>query len=418
MQAEIIAVGTEILLGQITNTNSTHIAQGLAELGIDSYYQTVVGDNPKRLAAVLEIAAQRNDLVILSGGLGPTKDDLTKQTLAKYLNVPLVEDAAAMQVITDRFAQTGKVMTENNRLQALYPKGATPLMNHNGLAVGAFYQSPDSADFLLLPGPPREMTKMFDTEAKPKLQAAYGQQAQIYSRVLRFFGIGESRLVTELQAMIATQTDVTIAPYAKTNEVTLRLSAQADTQRAADSALDAVEQKIKAKVGDYFYGYGDDNSLAQVVVQAMIKANLSITAAESLTAGEFQSTIGGVAGVSAIFPGGFVTYANAAKHQLVNVPQTVIDQDGVVSEAAAIAMADGARAQLGTDTALSFTGVAGPDSLEGQPAGTVWIGLAYRDQPTVGKLYHFVGDRQKIRQRSVMVGLDLLRHALLADHQL
>lgn len=415
MQAEIIAVGTEILLGQITNTNSTHIAQGLAELGIDSYYQTVVGDNPDRLAAVIEIAAQRNDLVILSGGLGPTKDDLTKQTLAKYLNVPLIEDADAMAVINARFEQTGKVMTANNRLQALYPQGATPLTNHNGLAVGAFYQSPDSADFLLLPGPPREMTMMFDTEAKPRLQAAYGQRAQIYSRVLRFFGIGESRLVTELQTLIDEQSTVTIAPYAKTNEVTLRISAQADTKAAAKTALDAVDAQIKARVGAYFYGYGDDNSLAQVVIEQMIKANLSITAAESLTAGEFQSTIGSVPGVSAIFPGGFVTYANAVKHQLVNVPQATIDQDGVVSEATAIAMADGARAALKTDSALSFTGVAGPDALEDQPAGTVWIGLAYRDRPTTGHLYHFVGDRQKIRERSVMTGLDLLRRALAAD---
>lgn len=415
MQAEIIAVGTEILLGQITNTNSTHIAQGLAELGIESYYQTVVGDNPARLARVIEIAAQRNDLVILSGGLGPTKDDLTKQTLAKYLNVPLVEDAAAMTVINDYFKTTGKSMTANNRIQALYPAGATPLTNHNGMAVGAFYQSPDSADFLLLPGPPREMTMMFDTEAKPKLQAVYGQQAQIYSRVLRFFGIGESKLVTDLQTLIDDQQQVTIAPYAKTNEVTLRLSAQADSKPAAQAALDTVEQQIIAKVGIYFYGYGDDNSLAQVVVKTMITRQLSVTAAESLTAGAFQSTIGSVPGVSAIFPGGVVTYANAAKHQLVNVPQTTIDQAGVVSEATAIAMADGARAMLHTDVALSFTGVAGPDELEGQPAGTVWIGLAYRQRPTIGRLYHFAGDRQKIRERSVMAGLDLLRHALAAD---
>lgn len=412
MQAEIIAVGTEILLGQITNTNSTHIAQGLAELGIDSYYQTVVGDNPARLAKVIEIAAQRNDLVILSGGLGPTKDDLTKQTLAQYLNVPLVEDEAAMNVINDYFKTTGRTMTANNRIQALYPAGATPLTNHNGMAVGAFYQSPDSADFLLLPGPPREMTKMFETEAKPKLQAAYGQQSQIYSRVLRFFGIGESKLVTELQTLIDEQQAVTIAPYAKTNEVTLRLSAQADSKAAAQQALNTVEAQIKAKVGTYFYGYGDDNSLSKVVINTMIDRQLSITAAESLTAGEFQSTIGGVPGVSAIFPGGFVTYANAAKHQLVAVPQATIDQAGVVSEATAIAMADGARTQLHTDTALSFTGVAGPDELEGQPAGTVWIGLAYPEQPTTAHLYHFAGDRQKIRERSVMAGLDLLRHAL------
>lgn len=418
MQAEIIAVGTEILLGQITNTNSTHIARGLAELGIDSYYQTVVGDNPQRLSAVIEIAAQRNDLVILTGGLGPTADDLTKQTLAHYLNVPLVEDAAAMQKITDWFAKNEQVMTANNRQQALYPQGAQPLVNHNGMAVGAFYQSSDSADFLLLPGPPRELAVMFDREAKPKLAAAYGDQAQIYSRVMRFYGITESALATKLQPLIDNQTAVTIAPYAKTNEVTLRLSAQAETESAAKAAIDQVDQQIKTLIGRYFYGYGDDNSLVNVVVKQLIDANLSITAAESLTAGLFQSTLGSVSGVSAVFPGGFVTYANEVKHQLVNVPQDIIDTDGVVSEATAKAMALGAQQQLQTDVAVSFTGVAGPDKLEGQPAGTVWIGLAYRQQAPIAQQSHFAGGRQRIRQRSVMAGLDLLRHALSSDSTL
>ena len=418
MQAEIIAVGTEILLGQITNTNSTYIAQGLAELGIDSYYQTVVGDNPQRLSAVIEIAAQRNDLVILTGGLGPTKDDLTKQTLAQYLNVALVESPSAMQKITAWFATNGKTMTANNRLQALYPDGAVPLTNHNGMAVGAFYQSVDSADFLLLPGPPRELTMMFDTEAKPKLAAAYGRQAQIYSRVMRFYGISESELVTKLQPLIDGQTKVTIAPYAKTNEVTLRLSAQAVTERVAKTMIDTVDQQIKACVGTFFYGYGDDNSLVTTVIKQMIAAKLSLTAAESLTAGLFQSTIGSVAGVSAIFPGGFVTYANEAKHQLVNVPQAIIDTDGVVSKTTAQAMAVGAKKQLNTAVGVSFTGVAGPGTLEGQVAGTVWIGLAYRNHPVVAHQYHFAGNRQQIRERSVMAGLDLLRHALNADMDL
>jgi len=418
MQAEIIAVGTEILLGQITNTNSTYIARGLAALGIDSYYQTVVGDNQQRLILAIGIAAQRSDLVILVGGLGPTKDDLTKQTLASYLNVPLVEEPTAMQMITHHFEQMKQPMTVNNRLQALYPQGAEPLMNHNGLAIGAFYQSADSVDFILLPGPPREMQRMFDTEVQPRLQSLYGLQSHIYSRVLRFYGITESALATELQSLIDHQETVTIAPYAKAHEVTLRLSVQAETRAIASESLDAVEDQIKVQVGEYWYGYGDDNSLVKVVVEQMIAAHLSITAAESLTAGLFQSTIGGVPGVSAIFPGGFVTYANAAKHQLVNVSQSIIDTAGVVSEATAKAMATGAKQQLATETALSFTGAAGPDTLEGQPAGTVWIGLAYRDQPVVAKLYHFTGDRQQIRERSVMAGLDLLRRALAADQRL
>lgn len=412
MQAEIIAVGTEILLGQVVDTNSALIAQELAGAGIEVYYHSLVGDNADRLTAVLKQARSRSDLVVISGGLGPTKDDLTKQTVAQLLGVKLVEDAAAMAKIQAHFATTGKPLTPNNRLQALYLAGSQPLKNTTGMAVGAFYQAPQGADMLLLPGPPSEMRPMLIHEAIPVLKRAYQRQEYLTSRVLRFFGIGESQLVTRLSDLINQQKNPTIAPYAKRNEVTLRLTAQTTKTDTATALLDQMTEVIQSRVGEYFYGYGDDNSLANVVVHRLIDQQLTLTAAESLTAGEFQSTIGAIPGVSAVFPGGFVTYANRAKHQLLGIPQHIIDTQGVVSEATAKEMAERSRQLLDTDLALSFTGAAGPDRLEGQPAGTVWIGLAQRNRAPQAKLFHFAGTRGDVRMRSVLTGLDWLRRIL------
>lgn len=412
MQAEIIAVGTEILLGQIVDTNSAFIAQELAQAGIEVYYHSLVGDNADRLTAVVNQARSRSDLVIISGGLGPTKDDLTKQTVAQLLGVKLVEDAPAMAKIRQHFSTAERPMTPNNRLQALYPQGSQPLKNRTGMAVGAFYQDPDAADIMLLPGPPSEAEPMFAEQGVPLLKATYHRSEYLDSRVLRFFGIGEGKLVTELADLIDQQTNPTIAPYAKVNEVTLRLTARAHEQATAEKLLDKMTATIQERVGDYLYGFGDNNSLAAVVVNEMIDRHLTITGAESLTAGKFQSTLGDVPGVSAIFPGGFVTYANSAKHDLLGIPQEIIDRDGVVSAATAQQMAERSRALLDTDFSLSFTGVAGPDSLEGHPAGTVWLGLAQRGHEPRARLVHLTGTRAAIRERSVMTGLDWLRRIL------
>lgn len=412
MQAEIIAVGTEILLGQVADTNSAFIAQELASAGIEVYYHSLVGDNADRLTALVAQARKRSDLVVISGGLGPTKDDLTKQTVAHLLGVKLVEDAAAMAKIRDFFVTTGREMTPNNRLQALYLVGSHPLKNQTGMAVGAFYQATDGADVILLPGPPSEMAPMFLHQAMPLVKAAYQRQEYLTSQVLRFFGIGESQLVTQLSDLIDQQTNPTIAPYAKRHEVTLRLTAKTTAAATANQLLDQMVATIKDRVGAYLYGYGDDNSLANVVVHDLIDRHLTITGAESLTAGEFQSTIGSVPGVSAVFPGGFVTYANRAKHDLLGIPQDVIDHEGVVSAATAKEMAERSRKLLDTDLALSFTGVAGPDRLEGQPAGTVWLGLAQRGQSPQAKLLHLTGTRADIRMRSVLNGLDWVRREL------
>lgn len=412
MQTEIIAVGTEILLGQIVDTNTTFVSQQLAELGINVYYQTVVGDNEKRMLEVIDTAVKRSDLIILTGGLGPTKDDLTKQVVASYLNKELIEDSDAMKKIVERFKINGRTLTPNNRLQALYIDGSMPLKNATGLAVGDFYRNPKGPNFLLLPGPPNELKPMMLHEAKPLLAKEYNAAQILESRVLRFFGIGESQLATKLSNLIDSQTNPTMATYAKDNEVTLRLTASADTRQKAAKLLDDTENEVMQCVGKYMYGYGDENSLPKVVIEKLKEQNLTITGAESLTGGQFQAAITNIPGASKVFPGGFVTYANEAKVSLLDIPQTIIDTKGVVSEATAIWMAKQAKAKLKTDIGVSFTGVAGPESLEGQPAGTVWIGIAFKDRPVVAYEYRFSRSRKFVQERAVLTAFSIINKEL------
>lgn len=412
MHAEVISVGTEILLGQITDTNSTFISQRLAELGIDVYFKTVVGDNEKRLLQALKIASGRSDMVILSGGLGPTKDDLTKQTVAKFLNCGLLTDKNALEYIEEYYRQNNRKMTDNNLLQAKYLEGSVSLPNESGMAVGSYYQNQNGPDFILLPGPPSEMRPMFDKEAMPRLKKNYAKEHLLFSRVLRFYGIGESQLVTELDDLINGQTNPTIAPYAKVGEVTLRLTAQADSKESAKEILDETEQVISKRVGRYLYGYGDDNSLPKVVVEKLKQRGLTVSASESLTGGSFQKAVTDIAGSSQIFPGGFVTYSASAKENLLDIPKEIIIENGVVSEATAKWMAERTRIKMDTDFGISFTGVAGPDTLEGNPAGTVWIGISQRGRQTAAFEYHFYGDRDAVRVRSVLAGFDLINKKL------
>ncbi|WP_278745005.1 competence/damage-inducible protein A [Ligilactobacillus agilis] len=416
MHAEIIAVGTEILLGQIVDTNTRLVGQVLADLGIDVYYQTVVGDNEVRMKAAIDLAAKRSDLVILTGGLGPTKDDLTKQVVAAYLGKQLVEDEAAMLKIKRHFEISQRKMTANNRLQALYIEGSKPLANETGLAVGDFYQAEQGPDFMLLPGPPSELRPMLFKVALPLLKQAYRQDQLLSSRVLRFFGIGESQLASQLDDLIENQTNPTIAPYAKDNEVTLRLTASAKNEQEAQALLDGLESKIAKRCGQYLYGYGDDNSLAQVVMTKLREKHLTITAAESLTGGQLQAALTSIPGASQAFMGGFVTYANYAKEKLLAIPAEVIDKHGSVSEQTAILMAEQAKQKLGADVGVSLTGVAGPDSLEGQPVGTVWIGIAYRNKAGYAQKFHFPRQRKYVQARAVLTALDLVRKELLSEN--
>ncbi|EOL45123.1 competence/damage-inducible protein A [Enterococcus caccae] len=411
MKAEIIAVGTELLLGQVVNTNATFLSEELADLGIEVYYHTVVGDNPQRLEQLLVEAEGRSDLIVLCGGLGPTDDDLTKDTVAAHIQHSLVQDEQALARLKEFFKFSKRKMTENNLRQTLMIDGGIAVQNPTGLAVGTLITDNEKT-YLLLPGPPNELQPMFQQNARPLLEELFPQSEQLISRVLRFYGIGESQLVTELKELIDTQTNPTIAPYAKPNEVTLRLTAKIADERMGQKLLDNLESVVMDKVGEYFYGYGDENSLVKVTVDALKKYGKTVTAAESLTAGLFQSTLGDISGVSEVFKGGFVTYSAETKAHFLGIDPAMLEKEGTVSEACAIAMAEQARQLANADFAVSFTGVAGPNELEEQPAGTVWIGLAEKGQPTIAVLQHFNRDRSYIRQSAVMKGLDLILRAV------
>lgn len=413
MQAEIIAVGTELLLGQIVNTNATFLAQELANLGIDVYYQSVVGDNRERLRAQLQLADQRSDLIVLCGGLGPTEDDLTKQIVAEHVGETLIQDPLGYQKLLDYEKAQNQKLTQNNFLQTLILTNSQALQNPTGLAVGIFYTAKDSLkSYLLLPGPPKELKPMFRQEARPILKQQFPEANQLYSRVLRFYGIGESRLVTDLADLIATQENPTLAPYAKENEVTLRLTVKTTDESLAKTLLDELEHKIQARVGDYFYGYGEENTLVKVVVELLRAKGQRVTAAESLTAGAFQRSLGELPGVSSVFPGGFVTYSAQTKIDFLQIDPSLIAEHGTVSQACVEAMASQSLKLAKTDYALAFTGVAGPDELEGQAVGSFWIGLATKDEVT-SQFYRVAGQREKIQSRAVMAGFDLLRKELM-----
>ncbi|USS91252.1 competence/damage-inducible protein A [Fructilactobacillus carniphilus] len=407
MKAEIISVGTELLLGEIVDTSTPFIAQHLANLGIDVYFTATVGDNPERLATTIHRAAQRSDLVVLTGGLVPTEDDLTKKILAKVVQRPLVAEPESMTKIKTFYAETKRPQPIHADLMGEIIAGATVLPNEVGFAVGMLLTT-EQCRYLVLPVPPTELQPMFEKEAEPRLAQLMQSGQVIKSRVMRFFGIGEPALEDCLHSLIAGQQNPTLATYAKQNEVTLRITASGSNEGTVVQLLDETEQQVLHLAGQYFYGYGDDNSLEQVVVHLLQRRQLTITAAESLTSGLFQSTLANVAGASQIFSGGFVTYAAAAKEQLVNVPVTTIAAHGVVSKETAIAMATGAQRQLQTDLAISFTGVAGPDELEGHPAGFFWIGLSLPDGRVLTKSFQFSGSRNAVRDYAVKSGLKLI----------
>ena len=417
MKAEIIAVGTEILTGQIVNTNAQFLSEKLAEIGVDVYFQTAVGDNEARLLSLLEIARNRSSLVILTGGLGPTEDDLTKQTLARFLGRDLTFDPQAQAKLDVFFAhRPDYARTPNNERQAQIVQGSTPLPNETGLAVGGMIEVAGGT-YVVLPGPPSELKPMVLNELLPRLTT----DSKLYSRVLRFFGIGESQLVTILSDLIDQQTDPTLAPYAKTGEVTLRLSTKAMSQEEADRVLDALEQKILERetfegvlLREICYGYGEETSLASLVVEELKKQKKTITAAESLTAGLFQATLANFSGVSAIFKGGFVTYSLEEKAKMLDIPQAELEKYGVVSTFTAEKMAEQARIKTQSDFGISLTGVAGPDSLEGHPAGTVFIALAQASGTEVIQANIAGRSRVDVREIAVLHAFNLVRKALLS----
>ncbi|WP_273834868.1 competence/damage-inducible protein A [Guptibacillus sedimenti] len=404
MNAEIIGIGSELLLGQIANTNAQFISQRLADLGINVFYHTVVGDNNERLKQAIEVAQTRSDLLVFTGGLGPTKDDLTKETIAETLNKQLVYNEEAMKTIQAYYDKTGAPMSENNRKQALVLEGAAVLRNDNGMAPGMALTE-NNHTYMLFPGPPKELYPMFTNYAEPYLLGQLKQGDTIVSRVLRFFGIGESRLETELEDLIDQQTNPTIAPLAGEWEVTLRLTAKADSKEEANKLIDETEKKIHARVGTFLYGYGE-TSLPKEVFSMLKDRNWSISTAESLTGGMFSQELTDLPGISSLFYGGVVCYSNEVKRE-IGVSKETLEAYGAVSEECAIELARSVKAKYKTDVGISFTGVAGPDPSEGKDAGTVYIGVAAPSGEKVVAL-NLAGNRNAIRKRTVKHGFNTL----------
>ncbi|MEG3266449.1 competence/damage-inducible protein A [Streptococcus suis] len=393
MKAELIAVGTEILTGQIVNTNAQFLSEKCAELGIDVYFHTAVGDNENRLLSVLEVASQRSDLVILCGGLGPTEDDLTKQTLATFLGRNLVFDELAMAKL-DRFfaSRPGRVRTPNNERQAQIVEGSQALQNPAGLAVGGMIEQ-DGVTYIVLPGPPSELKAMFSESLLPLLSQS---QQQLYSRVLRFFGIGESQLVTVLADLIDKQTDPTLAPYAKVGEVTLRLSTKATSQEEANLRLNQLEEDILQhdKLADYFYAYGEDNSLVKTVATRLAEKRQTIVIVEQGTGGLLQAELSLTLADQPYFSGG-------------KVIGQLGTESGRVSEEA-----DCIRQELQADLGLAVSVLIKPESTEDNVLAKVYLTLATPSGISQKEIDLGGYSWQYLRQLACLQAWDFVRNTL------
>lgn len=414
MSAEIICVGTELLLGDILNSNAQFLALELANLGIPHYYQSVVGDNPGRLKQVLEIASGRSNILIFTGGLGPTPDDLTTETIADFFGVPLIERQDILDDIAQKFASRGREMTRSNRKQALIPKGADVLPNPSGTAPGMIWQPRPDLTILTFPGVPTEMHLMWAETAIPYLKSQGWGREIIYSKTLRFWGIGESDLA-EKAASFLNLTNPTVAPYAGKGQVKLRVSARANSETEAQQLIEPVAQQL-VEIGGLNYFGADDDTLASVVGQLLRSADQTLSVAESCTGGGLGSMLTEVAGSSNYFLGGVISYDNSVKAAVLGVSQSDLYSLGAVSKAVAMQMAAGVRSLLSTHWGLSITGIAGPGGgTDTKPVGLVYIGLAQPDG-TVECFKHLLGQnrpRASIRHSSACNALDHLRRRLL-----
>ncbi len=407
--AELIAVGTELLLGNIANTDAQMISQGLSQLGINVYYHTVVGDNPQRVRQAVDIARGRADILITTGGLGPTCDDLTKVAVAQAFGKELVYHEPSAQRIRERFAQRGTPVTENNFQQAMVPEGCTVLDNDWGTAPGVAFQA-DGTHVLMLPGPPRECAMMFRHRALPYLQKL--SDGVIASRTVKTFGIGESAAEALLRDLMNALHNPTLAPYAKPTGTELRITAHAPTREEALRLIAPVEEQVKAILGDKVIGV-DVDSLEEVCFALLKDRGLTVGTAESCTGGLLAKLLTDLPGSSSVFRGGVVSYTNGVKAGLLGVPQDLLDRYGAVSPQVAEAMARGAKAALGCDIALSTTGVAGPDADDrGNPIGLVYLGLAWGDQCQVTEFRAGPVERERVRRQAAQTALDLLRRHL------
>ena len=405
MKAEILAVGTELLMGQISNTNAQYISSKLPDVGIGVYYHSVVGDNPNRLKESLKTALERCDVVITTGGLGPTQDDLTKETIAGVFGKKLVLHEESLNSIKSFFNRIGRQMTHNNEKQAYMPEDSIILKNNNGTAPGCIIEQ-GSKVVVMLPGPPSEMKPMFDDYVLPYFKKK--RAVLIESKFLRVFGIGESAMETLIIDLIDGQTNPTIATYAKEGEVTLRISAQVKAGEDSEMILKPVIDEIKKRTGDCLYSDTDQN-LYSVVANLLLENNITIATAESCTGGLVAETLTNISGISKVFIGGAVTYANEAKEEILGVNKQTLEKYGAVSRETAAEMAEGIRKRLNTDLGLSITGIAGPDggTVE-KPVGLVYIGLS-SESGTITKELKLSGNRMRIRTVTALHAFDMIR---------
>jgi len=407
--AELIAVGTELLLGNIANTNAQFLSAELSTLGINVFYHTVVGDNPERLQKAVEIAKTRADIIITTGGLGPTCDDLTKQTLAASFGKELHYHKPSAERMESYFQRLGRPITENNYQQVMLPEGCRVLDNDRGTAPGCSFSS-DGCLVIMLPGPPSECLAMFEQQVAPLLREL--SDGMIVSRTLRVYGIGESAAEALLREQMNSLQNPTLAPYAKGGEVELRITAKAETEEAARALIAPVEEEVRRILGDKIYG-ADVPSLEAVCFAQLQAAGLTLGTAESCSGGLVAKRITDLAGASKVFLGGIVSYANSAKTQLLGVSQELLDTNGAVSAEVAVAMAKGARAALGCDLAVSTTGVAGPGEDErGNPPGLVFVALDTPRGCIVKELHAGFMTRDQVRMSAAQFALDMIRRYL------
>lgn len=413
MVVELISVGTEILLGNIVNTNTQYLAEKCALLGLSMYHQVTVGDNRERLFAVLETALNRSDVVILTGGLGPTEDDLTKEVCAEVMGLDLVEDEHTRERISKYFKNNiYKEIPDNNWKQAMIPQGATVLDNSNGTAPGLIMEK-DGKTAILLPGPPNELKPLFTEQVFPYLQSR--QPEVIRSQMVKICGYGESQVEDKLIDLINTQTNPTIATYAKTAEVHLRVTAKAANEDEAKALLKPVVKEIKNRFDNAVYTTKEEETLEMAVVRLLKKHELTVTTAESCTGGLIAGRLVNVPGASEVFREGFITYSNKAKRKYLDVSKGTLKKYGAVSEQTAKEMATGGVFASDADACIAVTGIAGPDADGEKPVGLVYIACYMKDKVKVEE-YHFKGNREKIREQSVVKALDFLRRSILSNY--
>ncbi len=410
MVVELVSVGTEILLGNIVNTNAAYLSEKCAGLGLSCYYQSVVGDNTKRLFDTIKTATERADIVILSGGLGPTEDDLTKETAAKVFEKELFMDKKIKEQIQKYFAKRGTKPTDNNWKQAMVPEGAIAVENDNGTAPGIIMEK-DGKRMILLPGPPNELIPMFEKSIVPYLEAL--QPGVIYSKTVKVCGIGESKAETMVSDLIANQTNPTIATYAKTGEVHLRVTASADTEKEAKKLIKPVVKELKYRFEDAVYSTEEDVTLEQSIVELLKKNKLTVATAESCTGGMVAARLVNVPGVSDCLKVGYITYADKSKRKLLGVRKGLLKKKGAVSFEVAEEMAKGAALFSKADVTIATTGIAGPDGgSDEKPVGLVYIACNVKGKVKV-KECHFSGNRMKVRESTVANALIFMRECIL-----